>query len=613
MATSAQKVDPRIVAFRDSYIAAVEYARPHWELYARLYALWKGKPFAELAGTFSQINLNFFHAAVQDRLPKLYDNIFSTTDFVDVRATEPVAQFTAPAAKTWLTHLLREKIRIQQSIMPTLQTVLIGGTAYRMPHVQYVQEGGKLEKYITSRDVDFFHVLPAPLGGHVNPDCQHSENAVPWVMIVDWWTEDYIRAQAKAGVLDADGVRRLLDMGPQDIFLENQYRNVFATVGKLEYQSEDSWRMRLRSAGGIQAADGKTQAGLGHNRRRVVHWWRRDRHLIIGEDCCVLYDEPNPDGVIPLAKYTICPDQNNWFGISYLQILEDILKAQVMSFNLRMDNLYQMMFPRTLVSNEWVQAFKYTDNDLVPRPYSILRYNKSGVGNGISVGDLIHTDRGEPVPAEAFMEEDRIKAHIQKIGGASETTTSLGDVIGNKTSGGVTAILGELAGRVYMESFMVEQGFRDECALLLKLGRKHVIEPEAVTIPDAEDGFQWGMVDPDDLDQEYSVVTNGTRNKAERDQLVQRMLAFYPLWKGDPSIDQYELARQSVQVSGAMPEPEKLLVAPETTAAYGAPAEPDGDEAMRPGGMASGQDMMQRVESTRNSTSPGNRNPRGGK
>lgn len=602
------KVDPRIIAFRDSYIAAVEYCRPHWELYARMYSLWKGKPFAELEGTFSKINLMLFHATVQDRLPKIYENIFSTTDFVDVRAASPLAQFTADKAKAWLTYLLKEKIRIQQAIMPTLQTVLIGGTAYRMPHVQYRREGEEWEPYITSRDVDFFHVLPAPLGGQVNPDCQNSENAVPWVMIVDWWTEDYIRQLAEQGALEKEGVRLMLDRGPQDVWLENQYRNTFATVGKLEYQSEDSWRMRMRSAGGVAATDGKSQSGVGHNRRRVVHWWRRDRHIIVGEDFAVLYDQPNEDGKIPLAKYAICPDQNNWFGIGYLQIQEDVLKAQIMNFNLRMDNLLQMMYPRTLASDDWMSAKKYTEADLQPQPYKVLTYPRSILQNGVTVENLIHTSRGEPVPAESFMEEDRIKAYVQKIAGAAETTTSLGDVIGNKTAGGVTAIMSELAGRPNMESYLIEQGFRDECTLLLDLARKHLTEPQQIQAPEAEDGFPWQTVDPDDLDKDFTVVTNGTRNKAERDQNVQRLLAFYPLWNNDPTIDQFELKRQSIQVAGVLPEPEKLMLAPETTQAYGSPDAAGQEDAGRPGGLASAQDLGQRIESTRGSTSPGNKN-----
>lgn len=580
------ELDPRITAFRDSYYAGVEYARPYWEAYSRLYELWRGRPFEELSGTLSKINLMLFHSAVQDRLPKIHENIFATQNFVSLRADTPVAEFSKKGAEAWLKELLCDTINLPGTIMPTLQTTLIGGTAYRMPYVTYDADG---EPIIGSRDVDFFHVIPAPLGGQLNPWDNQQENAVPWVMIVDWMPESKIKMLAEKGKFDKAAVGKLLGTAANEVWLEDQYRNSFSTVGKLKYLDEVGWRMRLRNI----KDDPSSKS------RRVVHWIRRDRHLIIGEDAYVLYDGENEDGIIPLAKYTTCPDRNGWFGIPYLQIQEDIIKAIMMNTNLRMDNLLTTLFPRDFIPKELAEAGRYTERDFLPKPYDVKFYSLQTL-RGVPIQNAIYTDRRKDVTPQTFMDEDRLKAFWQKVAGMAETTSSLGDVVGNKTATGVTAILGELSGRPNMESTHLEYtGLREECQLLLALGAKHIQGPQRVRMPGSEDGFDWGVVDADDIKQSFTVETHGTRYLADKNQSIQRALAFYPLFNNNPVWDQYELNRQIAQVADVLPDPDKALISPETAMTMGGP---QGGMPGQPGGMASALDMAQQSRSVENRT-----------
>lgn len=582
-----KKVDPRISAFQDSFRSGIDYCRPYFEQYYRLYMLWKVHRFDELKATFSKINLGLFHAAVQDRLPKVYENVFSTQNFVSLVANNPVAEMARKGAEMWLLDTLRNRIGIQSSIMPTLQTALIGGTAYRMPYVTYVPgEDGKWQKRIGSKDVEFFHVIPAPGGGHVNHWDPHQDQAVPWVMVVDHWSETKIRQLAKQGVLEKEGVRRLLDREPQDTFEEDQYRDAFATVGNLQYTGPDMLRRENRQNDPDTAS------------RRIVHWIKRDRHLIIGEDYVVLYDGKNETGTIPLAKYVICPDANNWFGISYLQIQEDLLKAMILNLNYRMDNLIGTMFPTTWIRKDIADAGRYTEADFQPKPYDVKFYPKS---TGEKIRDLVWVDRREDVTPQTFLDEDRMKAFLQKVAGQTETTQSLGNVIGNKTATGVTSILAELAGRPNMESTILEYtGLREECLLLLALAKRHLTGMEQVRVPNAPDGFPWATIDTHDLQEDFSVMTHGTRYLAEKNQNFQKLLAMYPLWNGSPAWDQYELNRQAALVADILPEPEKALLPPMPVQPQpGMMADP-----ARPGGMASSQDILQSAQSTQNRTAP---------
>lgn len=587
------RADKRIVAFHDAFDSGIEYCRPHWEQYGRLYKLWRTKKPDELEGTFSKINIPLFHATVQDRLPKLSENIFSTQDFISVLADTPEAEFSRKAAEMWLKETLVDGIKIHSTIIPTLQTTLIGGTAYRMPYVMYGKDGNPT---VTSKDVDFFSVIPAPGGGHVNPHDKHQQNAVPWVMVVDWWTEGRLRDLAEKGILNKAEVRKMLDRKPEDRYDEDTYKDAFATVGNLQYTTDQAWRKRTEHI----EDGGANNAG---KKRRIVHWFRRDRHLIIGEDYCVLYESDENsgyDGTIPIAKYVTCPDQNNWFGISYLQIQEDLLRAMVMNVNYRMDNLIGTMFPREWIRKDIADAMGYTEADFIPRPYDTKFY--PGNLKGERIRDIIFTDRREEVSPQSFMDEDRMKAMIQKIAGQTETTSSLGDVIGNKTATGVTSILSEMSGRPNMESTILEwMGLREECILLLALGRKHIVNPTVVRQKNAKDGFNWTMLEPEDLNQQFTVMTHGTRYLSEKRESFQKLLAMYPFWNQSPVWDQYELNRQAAMIADVLPDPDAALMQPQMMAD---PMMQGASMPGQPGGAASGQDINHQINSVRNRTAP---------
>ena len=583
--------DERITAFRQSFEAGLEYARPYFEQYYRLYQLWRVKRFSELESTFSKINLGLFHSAVQDRMPKIFDNVFSSDQFVFVDATDPVSELTKDGAQSWLLSTL-DSLNYKKSIIPTLQATLIGGTGYRLVTATYVRDGdGKWQKRIGRRDLDFFSVIPAPGGGHTNTFDNNSDDAIPWVMVVDHWTEDKIKELAKRGVLEKDSVRKLLKEDPQDQFPEDQYRDAFSTVGNLVYANPATLRTEVRNAD----PDARY--------RRIVHWIKRDRHLIIGEDCVVLYDGKNNTGTIPIAKYVICPDANNWFGVSYLQIQEDLLKAIVLNVNYRMDNLIGTMFPTTYIRKDIADAGKYKESDFYPKPFDVKFYPASTRNERIR--DLVWVDRRGEVSPQSFLDEDRLKALLQKIAGQTETTSSMADIVGNRTATGITSILSELAGRPNMEASIFEHtGVRDECTLLLSLASEHIEGDQFIRIRNTrkKDGFPWLSIDTFDLQQKYTVRTRGAKYLAEKNQNFQRMLAMYPLWNNSPVWDQYELARQSAIVADFLPDIDRALVPPKQAAPQVAPL--GMEEPERPGGLASAMDIRQPIESVANRTAP---------
>jgi hypothetical protein len=581
------RFDPKLRTYLDAFEASLDYCKPYWEQYARLIQFFKFKSFDALEGTYSKINLALGHSMVQDRIPKIHSNVFGQKRLVSVEADSPTAEITAPKAQAWLREILTDKVKIQSSIWPTLQGVLAGGTAYRMPYATYTKAGDGWKMSIGSRDIEYFHVLPAPGGGNVNPQDNEQTDAVPWVMVVDWWSESKIKYHAERGKLNKEAARRMLSPDGakgQETFLEDSYRNKFRTVDNLEYSGQDAWRSRFYSI------DDQSR------RRRVVHWFRRDKHIIVGEDAYYLYEGPPvlPGGKIPLAKYITCPDLSGWFGIPFLATMEDVLKAVIMNVNYRFDHLIRTMFPTTWVRQDILQHKGYTQNDFVPRPYDMKEYPASIRDQNIR--DLIWVDRGESVDPQTFLDEDRMKAFLQQLAGAMEKSSSLKDVVGNRTATGVTSILSELAGRPNMESIILENsGFREECTLLLDLAREHVNEPIRVKDPAAEDGFPWIDIEPDDLTDSYTVVPHGAQYLTDKNLSFQKMLAMYPFWNQNPALDQYELTSQSLEVADALPMPDKVMAPPMPAMPSDMGAAPGG----MPGGAASPMDITQRMRGTR--------------
>jgi hypothetical protein len=584
---------PTVCEFWRAYILALNYVTPFWEQYARLYEFFRNKRFDALNATYSKIMIAYGYAAVADRMAKMYQNFAGGWDKVSVIPNTPEAELSAEAAETWLKNKLSNDFKIDSAIPTTLQGALFGGTAYRVVHMEMRKTSdGTFKRALCGKDVDFYHVLPCPGGGHVNPYDAHQTNAVPWVIVIDWMTEDKIQANKEAGYFNKEAVEKMLDNKPQtkSVYLEDPWRDRLAVIGNLSYNGPSSWRLLQNT---VQDNS---------RRRRIAHWYRRDKHIIVGEDAFLLRDGPPDfaDGTIPLVKYVVCPDLSNWFGIPYLSLLEDVLKASIMGVNYRHDHLLASMFPTTWIRRDIADAAKLTRAELRPKPYDVQFFPREVQ----DIQKAIWYDRRAEIPPHAFIEEDRMKAIIQKIGGQTETTGSFGNVVGNKTAGGVNAIMGELQARPNMESMIFEYtGFREECLLALAYGANFFTEREQVRVK-SEDGFPWRTIAPYDLAQDYTVLTHGARYLAERDQNFQKLLAFYPYWNQSPIWNNYELNKQVAEATGVLPNYERALVDPQSQNTMKEAA-----EIGQPGGAASSQDIMQQITSQGNSTSPsGKRN-----
>ena len=577
------KVNPVIVSYKECMDASVDFVKDYWEDYLRLYKYWHLQKPDILKKTYSRISLNLFHATAQEKIAKIYNNVFSSLDHVTIRGDTPQAEMFAANAQEWVRDMLVNRLKIQHRIIPTLQDVIIGGSGFRMPNVHF--EGGK--KTVSSRHVDFLSVLPSPGGGVINAYDHDNSSSLEWAFVIDWWSEDKLKDMAKQGVLDKEQVGKMLSDEPEQNWPEMQYKDEFDEIAGVQYGGRTGTRRSLR--------------GVKHIRqdRRIVHWFQRDKRYIVGQDAFLLREAEPPlgKGIIPLVNYKITPDMDNFYGISYLQIVEDLVQASQMLINYRMDSNLEALHPQTFI-DERITRGRPTD-EFRHRPFATHTFPGQQIAD---IRKAVWHDRGENLPQQAWLDEDRLKAMLQKVGGMGETTSSMGDVVGNKTAGGAMAVLNELSGRAFMESTILEHcGLREEVLLLLKAARKFIFKPQYIRNPQSQDEFPWSRVSEAVFDFNYDVVTRGVQFLAKQNENFQKMLALYPYWNQSEVWDNYELNRQVAEVADILPDPEKALK-PVALGRQGLQGMASGQ---RPGGLASSMDINQGEQSRQRESGSG--------
>ena len=576
--TDTKGVSRDLLQYIESFQLSVDYCEPQWESYMRFYEFWRGKKPTALDSTISQIWVNIFHQVVQNRYPLIFQSVFDAPEYVTLSANSPEYQLSVDPAQTWIRDLLDNKIKIRNSAVPTVQSALIGGTGYRAPYVRYVNQGGKQVPIITSRDLNFFNVLPSPNGSLINPSEYNNDDAVDWMFVVDWWTEDYIRKIGGRPGFNKEQIGKLLDKRPDnERYEEDEYKDRFKTVCGLQYEGFSSTYDKIDNLPPSM------------KKRRIVHWYRRDKHIIVAEDAYVIYSgEPElGEGVIPVTKYATTPDMKGFFGISMIELVEDIVMAMIMNLNYRMDHLLGVMFPTTWIRDD-IRRGK-NEGDFIPQPYT-TNFFPSSVSD---IRQAIHYDRRPEVGQQTFIEEDRLKAMLQGVAGELETTGSYGDVVGNRSAMGVVTIANQLKARPFMEASILEEtGFREEVSLLMKLGAKHVNEPVMINTPATDFATPWTEISPNDIMDVFSVQMHGVKYNMDENQRFQKTMALYPYWVNNPGVNQYELNNQVNDTADVLSEPEKVFIPPAPPAPEASNVRPS-DLPTRPGGIASPLDIQQ--------------------
>ena len=578
-----------IADYREAFWIASTFCEPYWELAARLYSLWRGVKPWQLEGTASKIMQNIAFGVVQDQLPKFKKNIFGGEDFVSLESVHPRYDAGREQAEAWLRNLLKDEsqLNILAEIEPTLQSVSVIGDGYRMPFARKSSDG---RWQVTSRDVDFFQILSAPVGGRINPQDRDADDSLPFFFMIDWMTDAQIKKLSAFDGYQKDQAEKCMASKIDNVGgIDNTYRELFQVIGGVNYgNGKNDWRTEMND----------TERGQKTGRRRVVHWFRRDAWLIIAQDSYLIYKGKLPmgDGILPLVHYRITNDFSNWFGIGKLEMVEDLIITRIMNMGYRFDHLGRVMFPTKWIRSDVMGG--RPESDFADRPYAIHEFPQSVT----RFEDAVKYDRAPEITQQTFVEEDRLVAMMQSVNGSPDYSDAMGKSHGVGSSAtGALGYINQVAGRVEAESMLLEGAVAQECRQLLILADKYINDEEFIRTPKSRNGTGWMAIDPDYLTDGYIVKMHGTKGVADDAQKMQVMMALYPLWNQDPMIDQYELRRAMADASGVSGLP-KVVKAPQPAeqsmgmgeAGMGG-AEQGGSPAKEPGGMSATQNFGNRI------------------
>lgn len=588
-----QNLHKTVKLYRDYMEASLDYCEKHFTLATRMYKLWRGHMPEALELTFSKIMINAAHAAVQDRIPKQLANLFSDSKPFEVLANNPQSEFHRDEAARWLNDFFMSpnKLNIQRGIVPTLQSVNIMGTGYRMPCVRHrkIEAKGKgakptWEEVITSRDVDLFQIFPCPLGGEINPMDRWASDALEWFIFQEWMTDDQIKAFSQYdGWNESEAAKCFKEYHETDSSVDGALEEKYTILAGLNYGPEGaSYRKKLNDI------DGSSK------KRRVAHLFTREKWCVIVQDSFLVYEGKNPmgDGILPLVKYSMTPDMKDWFGIGSIEMLEDLYITQALNTNFRFDYLAKAMFPAKWIRDD-IMAGR-PESDFYDRPYAVHAFP-----NGTRIQDAVWVDRMPEINQQTFLEDDRLQAMMQEIGGLPNYQRGLSNSApSNDTASGIISLIQQAQGRLGMESMNLEwDGLAQEGRLILNLASRYITEPVAVR-ETGEDGWDWTMIDPLAFEGDYTVITHGTRFIEQKEQQFQKILAFYPNLMNDPGVDQAELKRQTLAKMGTFDDPEKLVLPPNPG------GQPMPGDPTAVGGMASPMDIGNRMDSVAGRSEP---------
>jgi len=570
---TTDSLDKTVANYRTAFRLSSDFCSPHFELAARHYALWRGRKPWQLDGTSTKAMLNMAFGIVQDRIPKLKKNVFGGEDFVSLESVHPRYDSGRDQAEAWLRNLYKDEsqLNILAEIEPTFQSAVTLGNGYRIPFVRKTRDG---RWQVGARDGDFFQILPAPVGGRINPQDVHGDDCLPYYFFVDWMTDEQIKALSKYPGYVKDQAERCFRAKINNVGeIDNTYHELYQIIGGVNYGTgKNDWRSQMND----------TELGQKTGRRRVVNWFTRDKWIIIVQDSFRVYEGTPPmgKGLLNLVKYSITNDFSNWFGIGSLEMIEDLIIAILLNFNYRLDHLGRVMFP-----TKWIRADVMSgrpESDFYDRPYAIHEFPMSVQ----RITDAVSYDRAPEITDQTFIEEDRLKAMLESVNGSPNYSEAMGKShgIGNSATGAVSFI-NQVAGRIDAESMLLEYGgLAQEARLELILADKYISDEEFIRTPKSPNGTGWMMIDPDYLTDGYIVKTHGTKNTSDQEQEFQRLLAVYPLWNQDPMIEPYALRKGLADAAGVSglgksvraPQPENT---PMERTTGSSPAEPGGQSA----------------------------------
>jgi len=526
--------------FKDALQISQDFTKPYFERFVRFYRLFQGNTPPDIIDTtFSKIMLQIAYSMIENELPRSARGLF-TSEWFNLEADSPEYEIPSNIAEKWLRYQMETRQNIQQTIIPTIQSVHIFGTGYRVYYyrnknktntkrapagdamgipygfsdIQNTESSG----IISGQYASVFDIYPSPTGCYPNELDDSSMSCADWVIWTTYAKESAIKEEVEKGNFDrAEAARMMQTLGSSGADPSDEYKNDIASTKSMWSNfTTPEWIRQIR----------ERNKSLSH-RYRLNWYFKHDRWICIGEDNFVLYDGEPVIDAIPVAKFTAGYDLDNWYGKGLIEISEDIILSIILNFNHRFDYLAETLHPPTWIPERIFEHFGSDKTAFDPEPYSVLPYPDVAGGK---IRDLVFHDRYPDIPQQAFVEEGKLDEFLQKVTGQPNYGKGMGGAgaLGNETATGITNLISEGTARSMMRSMNIEySGIRESLGLTLKFGKKFKNDDEYIR-RSGIDGFPWELIPGDNITDMYGIKVSGTKTLNMAEDTFKKMLATLP-------------------------------------------------------------------------------------
>jgi hypothetical protein len=493
--------------------------------YDHSYNVWRGDQKRPPAADPWQSKLRIKFA--MQKIDTALVNIVSGAPRIIVKPTHPDDELHAKAMQAVMDHFVAEDHLVEEQPV-FVQQGLIYGVTVAKNHWLY-REGTRRVQGVPQRVV-----------------YRDGPTFEPWNIYDCWWDPNGRDVDSCAYIVLRSWVTK------HD--LQSNAYNPDTGVGI--YQNLDALFATGPGAMGQQTAQEQYNSS-GTNKRKgmfeLLEIWRDDQLLVIGNRQVIIRNEPNPfdHGKKPIVIAQTRPDLFEMSGIAETELIDHIQEALNTVKNMRMDN-----FHLTVMRGITYREGGVTDpNALQLRP----RFRWA-----VADHEDIKAFETQPLPPEAYREEDTLKADADQITGINAFVTG-GQQQGadQSTATGVTA-LQDVASRLlrFKASQIHYKGYQRSFEMWGDMAQQFMTEPlwtKIVHPATKEEG--WVQVSPSDIAGAFRYKLEGSEEslsrQTERSEAIQLLNSLAPFVQ--MGVVQAGPLIEKVAMAFNFPNPESLI------------------------------------------------------
>jgi len=241
----------------------------------------------------------------------------------------------------------------------------------------------------------------------------------------------------------------------------------------------------------------------------VVEFWRDDRVTVVGNRKVLLRDEPNPHwhGKKPIAIASTRPDVLQMQGIPETELVDHLQQALWTVQNLRMDNLLLTV----------QRGITYREGGIIDVDALELRPRFKWP---VTDHDDIHPFEVQPLPPEAYREEEGLISRMQLITGINPYVSGTESIGADQNTATGVSVLSEVSSRLLrfkaaqIQYKILQRTYEQWGADI----QQYMTEPLWVRIVGPAGANDFRKVNPEEVQGEFDFKLQGTDESLSRQQ-----------------------------------------------------------------------------------------------